>query len=101
MMMVALHALAASIVGIILSVPIGIAVAKLLERDPADWRAFLRMKLPRKLSYQMVAVAGVPTASSATIIVPPPWQPPTHGPSHLRDLHHDNTRTDASIVVIL
>jgi hypothetical protein len=99
--MIALHALAASIVGIILSVPIGIAVAKLLERDPADWRAFLHMRVPRKLSYPVVAITGLPTASSATIIVPPPWQSPPHGPSHLRDLHHDNTRTNASVVVVM
>src|SRR5260370_872242 len=72
-----------------------------LLANPNDWRAFLHMRVPRKLSYPVVAITGLPTASSATIIVPPPWQSPPHGPSHLRDLHHDNTRTNASVVVVM
>jgi|SRR6516225_38116 hypothetical protein len=98
---VAVHALELSIVGVILSIPIGIGVAKLLERDPADWRAFFRMRLPRRVSYPVTAVSSMPTASSATIVATSPWLPPLPGgPPHPQDLQRD-TRTHASVLVAM
>jgi hypothetical protein len=95
---VAIQALALSVIGITLSVPIGIGMAKLLERDPADWRAFLHLRFPRKFEHRVIVTTGVPTASSATIVSPPPWQSPSE-PPRLQQIRPNDTGTDGRMFI--
>jgi hypothetical protein len=102
MIEVAVHAIAGVVVGVLLSIPIGFGIANLLERDPADWRAFLRLRLPRRLPpYPLIVSANLPTASSATIIAPSLRQSSQQPGPHLQELHVNDTRTRGSIVVAM
>jgi hypothetical protein len=60
MVTVAVHALIGSIVAVLVSIPIGIWLGKLFERDPASWRA-IRSRARHQPSS---IVVGAPWASA-------------------------------------